>query len=64
MLDDDRCHIASPVPRIYGLPDLPKFWLISPPFLALFLWGRDAIRALTVSQTFVGLHRIYKGTYK
>jgi hypothetical protein len=36
MLDDDRCHIASPVPRIYGtiwgLPDLPKFWFISPPF--------------------------------
>jgi hypothetical protein len=40
-LDDDKCHIASPVPRIYGtiwgLPDLPKFWLISPLSLALFL---------------------------
>ncbi len=64
MLDDDRCHTASPVPRIYGAPRPPQILAHLTPFLALFLWGRDAIGALTVSQTFVGLQRIYKGTYK
>ncbi len=47
--------IASPVPRIYGAPRPPQILAHFTPFLALFLWGRDAIGALTVSQTFVGI---------